>query len=124
VKSDRVDPVSEMLDAFIDIAPKPPRKDQLQHVYSRFHYNDRIKVPYEEEYGRLVAEAKARGDEKLPSNMNVRNRVRQRLWEAESEETKAEIAKIAEEEHQKKLEEWKESSNVGSKDRTPMEWHR
>lgn len=113
-----------MLDAFIDVAPKPPRRDQLQHVYSRLYYNDRIKASYEEEYSQLLAEAKARGDEKMPSNLNVRNRVRQRLWEAESAEFKAEVTEIAEEEHQKRLDEWKANTNSKDEDRTPMEWHR
>lgn len=124
MQSDKVDPISEMLDAFVDVAPKPPRKDQLQHVYSRLYYNGRIKAPYEEEYSRLLKEAKARGDEKMPSNLNVRNQIRQRLWEAESDEVKAEVAKVAEEEHQKKLDEWKANTNVRAKDRTPMEWYR
>jgi hypothetical protein len=58
--------------------------------YSSLYWNGKIKPVYMEEMDRLTKVAEEAGLKK-PATINVANKVTKQLWDAESEEVRAEV---------------------------------
>lgn len=96
---------SEIFDGVNKAMPPPPRRPRVIQYYSSLHYQDRIKATFESEWERVRDLPVVEGARK-PAKINVRNRVTKEFWDAEDEETRAEVERAVEAHHLKAMAEY------------------
>ncbi|KII88849.1 hypothetical protein PLICRDRAFT_175110 [Plicaturopsis crispa FD-325 SS-3] len=94
VKRDtRTEMLNGLFDEMFHLAPKPPRKMRMEQFYSTKYYETRIKPEFEKAWVTAQTEWKASQaageNQKEPSRISVRNQVTKTMYEAESDQFKA-----------------------------------
>lgn len=131
---------SEIFDGVSKALPPAPRRPRLIQYYSSLHYQDRVKSVFEAEWKKVEDEWKKERDTvleqnealeeddeevpipKKPAKINIRNRVTRSLWEAESEETKAEVERRVEAHHLQAMSEFEALKKL-PKERSAEDYH-
>jgi HSP90 family molecular chaperone len=106
---------------------KPPRKLNPFHHYLKLYYISRIK----DKYNRRYSLAKKQYDEateverteqklKKPVPVQIRTEIGREFWMLESSEFRDQIAKSADDAHERDMEEWEENQQTP---KTPQQFH-
>lgn len=102
---------------------KRPRRSSPLQYYQRTYYDTRVKATVDAEYKRLREAALSSG-QTPPMHLPISNAVTQRLFEAESEDFRAQLLDEAEADFQQRVAEYRAALAKPSLPNSPEEYHR
>ncbi|KIM87300.1 hypothetical protein PILCRDRAFT_3800 [Piloderma croceum F 1598] len=104
-----------------------PRKQSPFHTYQKLYYDSRVKEEHERRYAvakhkyNNMTEAEREAQQlKDPVRVSMMTAITAEFWNLESDDFRDEVAKLAEEEHQKEVLEWELRQSAP---KTPQQFH-
>jgi hypothetical protein len=114
--SSSANPFTDIMAANIE---KAPRKLSAFQWYYKFYYKSRVKAEYirrftiaKKEYKDASLEDKENGVVGKPIDVQIRTEITKEFWVLETDEFREQVAKDAEDDHAKQLEEWEQLKEV------------
>ncbi|KAJ7098189.1 hypothetical protein B0H15DRAFT_1009918 [Mycena belliarum] len=103
-----------------------PRRGRVLHLYSKLHYEKRVKEVFIKEFDRLTQDFEDGELDDAPKELATRNRVTKECYDAESDAFRERIEAQVDKNHAEALAEWDEAQEAlagGGDARTPQEFH-
>ncbi|KAJ7077510.1 hypothetical protein B0H15DRAFT_805155 [Mycena belliarum] len=103
-----------------------PRRGRALHLYSKLHYEKRVKEAFTKEFDRLTQDFEDGELDNAPKELATRNRITKECYDAESDAFRERIEAQVDKNHAEALAEWDEAQEAlagGGDARTPQEFH-
>ncbi|KAI9066808.1 hypothetical protein FKP32DRAFT_1601524 [Trametes sanguinea] len=123
LKSQKTDPIAQVLADFTQTAFKPPRRLSAFHYYLSTHYDTDLKDIVDKGYDRVCAEAIQAGKD-VPKKIALSNSVAARIYETKSDGFKKQMEEGAEKDYQDRLAHFHATAPKNEDPKTAEDYHR